>query len=82
MVTTSVTVKVPRELDRNAAMLVQTATEFDSRIHITYLNKTVNAKSIMGVMTLPLSDGDVVTVCAEGTDEKEASEAIKSFLEN
>ena len=80
MVTKSVIVKVPQELDRNAAMLVQRATEFDSRIHVTYLNKTVNAKSIMGVMTLPLSDGDTVSVCAEGPDEETACEALVHFL--
>lgn len=80
MITQSVTVRVPQEPDRNGAMLVQTATEFDSRIHVTYLNKTVNAKSIMGVMTLPLSDGDVVTITAEGPDEEAAARAIEAFL--
>lgn len=82
MITRTVTVKVPQELDRNAAMLVQTATEFDARIHLTYQNKTVNAKSIMGMMTLPLSDGDQVTITAEGIDEEAACDAIEKFLGN
>ena len=81
MITIPVTVRIPRELDRNAALLVQTATLYDSRIHITFLNRTVNAKSIMGVMTLPLSDGDEVSICAEGPDENEAAEALSQFLQ-
>lgn len=80
MISRSVTVKIPHELERNAAMLVQTASDFESRIHVTYLNRTVNAKSIMGVMTLPLSDGDDVTLHVDGNDEEKAMKAMCSFL--
>ena len=54
---------------RPIALLVQVATQFDSRIYIQMGEKRVNAKSIMGMMTLILSEGDVVTVSAEGEDE-------------
>lgn len=80
MISRSVTVRIPQELERNAAMLVQTASDFESRIHVTYLNRTVNAKSIMGVMTLPLSDGDDVTLHVDGNDEEKAMIAMCSFL--
>lgn len=80
MISRSVKVRIPQELERNAAMLVQTASDFESKIHVTYLNRTVNAKSIMGVMTLPLSDGDDVTLSIDGSDEEKAMIAMCSFL--
>ena len=80
MIRQTVTVKIPQEIERNAAMMVQTASDYVSRIHITFLNRTVNAKSIMGVMTLPLTDGDEVTVQADGKDEEAAMEAMVNFL--
>ena len=55
---------------RPVALLVQVASQFDSSIYIEYGEKRVNAKSIMGMMTLVLAAGDSVTVTAEGTDEK------------
>ena len=81
MISKSLIVKVPEESETNAAMLVQTASVFSSRIHVTYLNRTVNAKSIMGVMTLPLENGDKVTVLAEGQDEEKAILALTDFFE-
>ena len=65
---------------RPIALLVQVATQFDSRIYIQMGEKRVNAKSIMGMMTLILSEGDVVSVSAEGTDEDAAVAAIEDYL--
>ena len=65
---------------RPIALLVQVATQFDSRIYIQMGEKRVNAKSIMGMMTLILSEGDVVTVSAEGEDEDAAVKAIEDYL--
>ncbi len=65
---------------RPVALLVQVATQFDSRIYIQSGQKRVNAKSIMGMMTLVLSAGDMVTVTAEGDDEEEAVKAIEKYL--
>jgi len=81
MISKSVNVRIPNEDDRNAALLVQTASSYDSRIHVTFMNKTVNAKSIMGVMTLPLEDGDNVTIQAEGNDEEKAVVALVRFFQ-
>lgn len=51
---------------RPAAMLVQVASQYESKIYLECGPKRVNAKSIMGMMTLALSSGDNVTVEAEG----------------
>ena len=66
--------------DRDAspiAFLVQTASQFDSKIYIDCEEKHVNAKSIM---TLTLTNGTAVLISADGQDEDEALEKIKEFL--
>ncbi len=65
---------------RPAALLVQLANEFKSDIRIVYEEKKVNAKSIMGVMSLGLAEGEPVAVSADGEDEKEAMEKIENYL--
>lgn len=65
---------------RPVALLVQTASQFDSSIYIESDNKKVNAKSIMGMMTLVLKAGELVTVTADGKDELEAAVAIENYL--
>ena len=54
---------------RPIAELVQVASKYDSRIYIEIGTKRVNAKSIMGMMSLGLNAGEEVTVIAEGADE-------------
>ena len=51
-----------------------------SKVYIQVDNKKINAKSIMGMMSLALQEGDEVTVVAEGEDEEKAAEGIKTFL--
>ena len=65
---------------RPAAMLVQVASQYESKIYLECGPKRVNAKSIMGMMTLALSSGDNVTVEAEGSDEEQAAKAIVDNL--
>lgn len=65
---------------RPVALLVQTASQFDSSIYIESGNKKVNAKSIMGMMTLVLQAGEVVTVTADGSDEDAAADSIQNYL--
>ena len=65
---------------RPIALLVQVATQFESRVYIQSGDKRVNAKSIMGMMTLVLAAGDEVTVSAEGEDEDAAVDAIVKYL--
>ncbi len=65
---------------RPVALLVQEASKYDSRIYIQSGEKRVNAKSIMGMMSLGLENGDDLTVSAEGSDEKAALKGIEQFL--
>lgn len=65
---------------RPIALLVQVASQFDSAVYIEYGEKRVNAKSIMGMMTLVLVAGDKVFVTADGPDEDKAVDAIVTYL--
>ena len=65
---------------RPIALLVQVASQYESSVYIEYGDKRVNAKSIMGMMTLVLVAGDKVTVAADGSDEETAADAIVTYL--
>ena len=65
---------------RPVAVLVQVASQYNSKIYVEDGDRKVNAKSIMGMMSLALQEGDEVTVVAEGEDEEKAAEGIKTFL--
>ncbi|MCR5748304.1 MAG: HPr family phosphocarrier protein [Lachnospiraceae bacterium] len=81
MKTCDVVVNVKNDKDaRPIALLVQTASQFDSKVYIDSEDKHVNAKSIMGMMTLSLINGSKVTVSADGEDEEEACERMQAFL--
>lgn len=65
---------------RPAAKFVQEANQFNSDIYIIKDNKQVNAKSIMGVMSLAVAKGTEITITAEGSDEEEAVEALVAIV--
>ena len=65
---------------RPVAVLVQKASMFDSKIYIEAEGKKVNAKSIMGMMSLGLNAGEEVTVIAEGTDENAAVDSLEDYI--
>ena len=65
---------------RPIAMLVQVASQYESSVYLETEGKKVNAKSIMGMMTLGLYAGETVTVSANGEDEEEAMANIEKFL--
>ena len=65
---------------RPVAMLVQVASQYDSTIYIEAEGKRVNAKSIMGMMSLALAPGEKVTVIADGTDEDDAIFGMENYL--
>ncbi|KAA9302148.1 MULTISPECIES: phosphocarrier protein HPr [Aerococcus] len=67
---------------RPATLLVQTASKFESEINLEYKGKSVNLKSIMGVMSLGVGKGADVEITAEGSDEEEAIAAIKETMTN
>jgi len=61
---------------RAAAKLVHTANTFISEVFIGSDDEEVNAKSILGLLTLAASKGKSVTVRADGSDEEEAVRAL------
>ena len=65
---------------RPVAVLVQIASQHESTIYIEAAGKRVNAKSIMGMMSLGLNSGEEIDVTADGTDEEEAISSIEKFL--
>lgn len=81
MIQKSIQIKLETGLEaRPVAMLVQVASQFDSTVYINADEKKVNAKSIMGMMSLGLDSGEQVTVVADGKDEETAVEEIEKFL--
>lgn len=65
---------------RPATLLVQTASKFSSDVTLTYNDKSVNLKSIMGVMSLGVGQNADVTVAADGADEEDALNAIAETM--
>ena len=81
MIETPGVVKQDKGLDgRPIALLVQEASQYSSSIYIRVDGKKINAKSIMGMMSLNLSEGEKLTVVTEGEDEQKAAEGIKTFF--
>jgi catabolite repression HPr-like protein len=66
---------------RPAAFFVQEANRFASEIFLEKDEKKVNAKSIMGVMSLAISSGAQVTIIAEGIDAEEAVKRLRQMIE-
>ena len=67
---------------RPAAMIVQTASRFDSQIMLGKDSEEINAKSIMGIITLGAGYETVLNLTVEGTDEQEAADAVATLFEN
>ena len=77
----SITVRLEDGLDaRPVALLVQEASKYESNIYIEVDDKRINAKSIMGMMSMGLLAGENVVVTAEGNDEDAAVEGIAQYL--
>lgn len=66
---------------RQAALFVQEANRFNSDVYLEKEEKKVNAKSIMGIMSLAISKGTSVTISADGSDEQSAVEALSALIE-
>ena len=66
--------------ERPVAMLVQIASQFESKIYLETADKKINAKSIMGMMSLGLKKGEEVTVEATGADEVAAVSKLEKYL--
>ncbi|MEC9411648.1 MAG: HPr family phosphocarrier protein [Pseudomonadota bacterium] len=65
---------------RAAAKFVTTASAYDAEITVTRENRTVNGKSIMGVMMLAAAKGSQITVTAEGDDAEQALQGLDTLI--
>lgn len=81
MIQKKMTINISTGLEaRPVAVFVQVASQFDSSIYVEVGTKKVNAKSIMGMMTLRLDVGESVVVSADGADEEKAIAEIEKYL--
>ena len=81
MIKKPITIQIPSGLEaRPVALLVQVASQYESELYVESEARRVNAKSIMGMMTLGLNAGESITVTANGGDEKEAIDNIEKYL--
>lgn len=81
MVSKSMTINIPKGLEaRPVALLVQVASQYESSIYVEIQEKKVNAKSIMGIMSLGLAEGEKITIIANGPDENAAVDAIDKYI--
>ena len=81
MVQKSMEVRLDNGLEaRPVAVFVQVASQYESTIYVEVDDKKVNAKSIMGMMSLGLDNGETLTVVADGSDESAAVAHIERFL--
>ena len=67
---------------RPSALIVKTANEYDSEIFLELDDMRINAKSIMGIITLGANYKSIIQIIAEGEDEEEAVTAIAGLFEN
>lgn len=81
MVSKEITVKIASGFEsRPVAMFVQVASQFKSNIYVTLQDKTVNAKSIMGMMSLGVIEGESLLISADGEDEEKAMNELELYL--
>lgn len=81
MTTAEFTVKLPNYVEaRPVAEIVQTASQYEAAIYLIAGDKKINAKSIMGMMSLGLHNDDVISVEADGKDEEQAVDAVVRYM--
>ena len=81
MIKKSITIQLSTGLEaRPIAMIVQIATKFNSSIYLEFQNKKINAKSIMGMMSLSVLNGDSIDLVVDGEDEVVALNEMEGYL--
>lgn len=82
MIRRPVTIQSEMDMEsRPIAHLVQRAIQYTSQVYIEMDDKHINAKSIMGMLSLTLTKGTTFTVVADGADEKDAADGVEAFFE-
>ncbi len=83
MISKKVNVNLPVDAEaRPVAVLVQLASKYESKIYIVAKDKKINAKSIMGMMSLGFVNGETLEIEAEGTDAENAVSEIARYIES
>jgi phosphocarrier protein HPr len=80
---TSQTVTVVNQLGmhaRAAAKFVHLATRFESRVKVARDRREMDGKSIMGILLLAAAQGSTITISADGSDERDAVEALVALV--
>lgn len=77
---TVVVAMAKEEKERPVAVLVQIASQYESSVYLLSDDKKINAKSIMGMMSIGFTDGKEITIQADGSDEEEAVSRIAKHL--
>ncbi len=67
---------------RPATFFIQKANEFKSSIWVEKEERRVNAKSLLGVLSLGIVKGTAINLIAEGADEKEAVDALVALIDS
>jgi len=83
MISKKVNVNLPVDAEaRPVAVLVQLASKYESKIYIVAKDKKINAKSIMGMMSLGFVNGEILEIEAEGADAENAVSEIARYIES
>ena len=81
MINKEITIRLENGLEaRPVALLVQVASQYDSSVYLETGDKRVNAKSIMGMMSLGLCNNEEIEIEASGDDETDAVDSIISYM--
>ncbi len=65
---------------RPATFFIQKSNEFKSSIWVEKDNRRINAKSLLGILSLGIVQGTTITLIADGSDEEEAVEALATLI--
>ena len=81
MVSRQITVKNQSGLQsKSAALLIQKASSFKSEIWVEKGERKANARSLLGLLSLGIANGNMITITTEGNDEAEAAEELEKYL--
>lgn len=80
MVTKKLKVRGDVLRSKKAGNFVEVTSAFNSSIYLEVENRRVNAKSIIGVLSMDLGDGDTVSVLVNGDDEQQAMGAVEEYI--
>jgi len=65
---------------RPAALFVQTAQKYQSKVQVIFNEKTVNAKSLLGLLSLGVTKDAIITIHTDGEDEEDVIQALESLI--